>query len=1227
MKARRKFARSRGFALVVTLALMVLLTLLAVGLLALSSVSLRTASQSEAMATARANARLALILALGELQRSAGPDQRVTARADILSEDIANPQLTGVWESLEIKATAPPKAADYEIDAKNAKFRAWLVSSPDPALARQAAFASQAPTSPVLLWGKGTLGDKAQDTSLVKANKVPISSSPGALAWAVLDEGIKARINTPYIDGAAAAGAKTEQLGAGERPGVEFITGLSELDRKMFEKSAPQAATIEKGITRLNFALASENLAKGTRDALKTATHDVTTHSVGLLTDVAHGGLKKDFQLLTNATTLPTIYNGKGVYASMLGMKTSDVPSDPTWASLHQFSRLYRGDKSPLPAVISSSGVPVIKMQTPPKWAAASVTGDPQTTQVVTINRTPPPGVVLMPTIAKVQMLFSLIGHDLYANLPDYIQRELTNEEKATGIHGPQDGQFRGSKYNYDLHILYTPIVTLHNPYNVAIDCDTLRVEFVNVPLSVKIYRSGEAQSTDMVPFQTMTADNEGGQRGKLFGMNLKNKGSDGKPDPGTSDNPPKFLFRLLPGEVKVFSPYLDPERTYRDDLADRKYWDIYLGSNFTNNMDAIPGWRGYGIGYDCDWVLGNKTIGADGSKGRWGGCMGIAWDDQVYVEFTPFTTFPSGLPDASQNKYIVQMSAPDPSSPGNRIVASAIELDYESPIGLQTFMTSTGVKLPLRYPKTGTVKGVDLVDRALVKIKDLKYPKPFALLSVQAKSTSGARDATNEDGRLATKPWCFAHANIGASSQKVLTEHCANHSHEFDLQGLDVAKGATSLVSIDKMDRSNFISGHTSTYGTKFGLQYDIPLAPLQSFVTLNGANPGGASGYLPRFAQPLGNSWAHPLISPAKLMETKTGGNYLDHSFLLNLAFYDSFYFSGLAAQTGPFFSGKSTTTLAAEFATEKPLDDPRLQLHRPDNRPANTFNAEVAKTDAYTRVAAWQLMEGAFNVNSTSILAWKAMLASIHDSQALLNQLNDSVKPPTNKLSNLASIGTQEARISRVRLPVSTSAADGAVAKIGYWLGPREYSDTQLQNLATNIVKQVRRYGPFLSMAEFVNRRLGTDDKAQRGALQQAIDDADINKSVALAAAAGFEIPAATVKTYKYVNPTAGTGASNQGAPGFLTQADLLTVLGNAATPRSDTFTIRGYGEARDAKGKILASATCEAVVQRIPEWVDPTDAVETVPTALQGTANKTFGRRFLITSMRWLGPNEI
>ncbi|MCX6876453.1 MAG: hypothetical protein NTW21_21985 [Verrucomicrobia bacterium] len=995
-----------GFALVIVLSLMVLLTLLAVGLLTLSGVTLRASSQGKAMASARANARLALMLAIGELQRSAGPDHRVTARADILDETTANPQLTGVWESLEIKATVPPKPTDYEAAAKAAKFTAWLVSSPDIEASRLSAFASEPMISPVTLWGKGTLGDQALAKGLVTAAKVPLASSPGAaspgaMAWAVLDEGLKARVNTHYADDAVAVGMKAAELGAGERPGVEFIGGLAGLERKFFERQAPESVTLEKGLTRLNFALAAETLAKDTREALRTLTHDVTTQSVGLFTDTAHGGFKQDFHLLTNASALPAGYAGKGVYASRLGMNPSAAPSDPRWESLHQFCRLYR-DK-----ITNSAGVPVLKTQWPSGWVAATQAGSPA---VTTVTRTPPPGLVLLPTIAKVQMLFSLIGHDLY-DYPPPVGTQVPPD--APGFHGPQEGQFRGTKFNYDLHLLYTPIITLHNPYNVALECSDLRVQFVHVPFAMQVFRDGVAQSTGLVPLETMYADNDGGQQGKIFGMNLKSKASDGSPGSTT--------FRLLPGEVKLFSPYFPPTHSYRDDFSSgRTYWDIYVGSGLTNNIECIPGWRGDGIGFDCDWLAGNQPVDGDGANGHWASCYGLAREDRIHAIFAPLS-----IP-LSNNKFVIQMSTTSGAAGGAATIISALEVDYESPGGLQNFLIGKGGTL--RYPKTGTVRGLDMVDHATTPIKDCVHTKPFALLSVQAKTTSGGRDTSSEDGRLATKPWCFAHANAAVSSQKIPTEHPANQSHEIDLQLLE--KGTSNLVQVDQMDRGNFISGHTPFNGTKFGCQYDIPLAPVQTFASLNGANPGGSSGYLPRFAQPLGNSWAHPLIATTKLSEAKASGNYVDHSFLLNLAFYDNYYFSGLAAQTGPFCTGKTTATLATDFAAGKALDDPRLVFRPPNGKSAAAFAAEVAKADAYNRLAPWQVMAGPFNINSTSVLAWKAMLASIHDTQSLFNQLNKGGVgvTPGSKLSDLKDVGKEEARLSRFRLPVSSSAADG-------------------------------------------------------------------------------------------------------------------------------------------------------------------------------------------------------
>ena len=86
MKSQSAPLHSKGFALIVTLSLMILLTVIAVGLLTLSSISLRSTNSSAAITEARQNARMAMILAVGELQKYAGQDRRATATADIAGD-------------------------------------------------------------------------------------------------------------------------------------------------------------------------------------------------------------------------------------------------------------------------------------------------------------------------------------------------------------------------------------------------------------------------------------------------------------------------------------------------------------------------------------------------------------------------------------------------------------------------------------------------------------------------------------------------------------------------------------------------------------------------------------------------------------------------------------------------------------------------------------------------------------------------------------------------------------------------------------------------------------------------------------------------------------------------------------------------------------------------------------------------------------------------------------
>ena len=118
----------------------------------------------------------------------------------------------------------------------------------------------------------------------------------------------------------------------------------------------------------------------------------------------------------------------------------------------------------------------------------------------------------------------------------------------------------------------------------------------------------------------------------------------------------------------------------------------------------------------------------------------------------------------------------------------------------------------------------------------------------------------------------------------------------------------------------------------------------------------------------------------------------------------------------------------------------------------------------------------------------------------------------------------------------------------------------------------------------------------------------------------------------------NTDALLGKTADGAPSILTQGDLLTALAPIISVRGDTFTVRAYGEARSNDGgKVLARSWCEATVQRTVQYLDPTNAPQdkdfsTSPIGNQSLkdltpTNKWFGRRFVVTSFRWLAPSDV
>ncbi len=105
---------------------------------------------------------------------------------------------------------------------------------------------------------------------------------------------------------------------------------------------------------------------------------------------------------------------------------------------------------------------------------------------------------------------------------------------------------------------------------------------------------------------------------------------------------------------------------------------------------------------------------------------------------------------------------------------------------------------------------------------------------------------------------------------------------------------------------------------------------------------------------------------------------------------------------------------------------------------------------------------------------------------------------------------------------------------------------------------------------------------------------------------------------------------SGFRGKNAPGYITQADLLTAIGPFLSVRSDTFVIRAYGDVTNplTGDTVQAKAWCEALVQRVPEYVDPVNPPWMSPSdPLLAEVNNRMGRRFEIIAFRWLAENEI
>jgi hypothetical protein len=1211
-----------GFALVVTLSLMILLTIMAVGLLTLSSISLRASSQGSSASIARTNARLAMMLALGDLQKFMGPDQSVSASAAAVVENAKRPNLTGVWRSWR---WTPGSGSPSYAEKKNG-FKGWLVSTANPK--ESALFPFGGGAEPSGANAIPLVGDPADENALasVSGEKVKVGGSrqPGKFAWAVFDESTKAAID----------------LGDPERALPEGLEIASRVAPHRYRADVlhPSLASLRKPDNLISLDTAVVPAGATNKAEFHRRFHDFTTGSIGLLTDTGRGGLKTDLTPLFEADSMPAgAFTGSTANSPYEGFPTSS--GAPKWAFLRDHYRKY---KSVSTAATGESAYRVTDPRsTDLRINPAGVSPSPDTER-------------LLPAIAKFQLVFSLVSH--HAHVSDRVSF-LNNF-----------GDPRGNMNHAVIHLAYDPVITLYNPYDVTLNLQKLRIRIWDPPVGFRFTKIDRKAGTS-VPFRVPGPGQEPAfeSLAQMQIANERNLGArkcftlilaDGTPNAASNS------LRLRPGEVKVFSPRVESSWTWGmevgiGDYNPRSFFDWNAGNNFGNKdsrtpmglgrwgVESVPGWTtvaglqtdhlSYGA-RDPATLYPFEKDAAGRQRPGVGGFVSLRLSDEVKVEAIP-KVVSAGASRHFQVDILAGLTeGADSTGVSNDLQNAGVSADRLRSYSFNFDGTDPSQEISAE-PEYPIVERQYLVGQILQRLdegaQNPRKPglkKPFAMLEMSARTT--------KDELTDSKPWLYNNFVVEGAEQNSRNVGLTHQSYDLRFIPMTSFTDFPDGIAIDPgSNRGYFGPSDSAAEGSSFVNMLHVPLAPAASLGDFVPANLASGS-LLPRVVHPFGNSRAHPLI-PSNQITNSSGGTMLDHSYLLNDGLWDTYYFSSFTAYGGVNGGVMPETKSLKEVITgvfdgTKPALNSRIIPAVPvgDASKAAQDLAALPDIERARTTAKHVAVSGSFNLNSTSVEAWRAVLSSLRD-RAIHGLKLDATGAALSKENYQ---NPNETPLARVSKPLAGSNPASHLR----WAGFRTVTDEEVKTLAENIVAEIKLRGvvdsaPPLTLAEFVNRRIDGSDKVHSlaGLLQTAIDKSGINDRFHTnpdgTPRDSKELSAASIsaKRKKGVEtPEVLDGWSAEGAPSMVTQGDLMAALAPIATVRGDTFKIRSYGEATSSDGKtVLARAWCEAVVQRNPDFVDPADAAEIATAALSSISNKNFGRRFSVVSFRWLDQAEL
>lgn len=1229
----RNHKKRSGFAIIVAISLMSFIVMLLLSLALIVQVETLTAERTKKQAIAREHARFGALMAIGELQKFAGKDQRVTAAASVMedptasksntldlsnSNKVQNRNLVGVWDS-DITSGTQGDLLEWLISSPSHTDEGSLVLTKDAAdmpenflsgnyLTNVGDLNPATPDTVALLVGNGSVSYDANSDGTYSSTETNLDdfivaplvhvkatdSRPiGRYAWWVGDSGVKAKVNAiNSVDYASNAGTTEFRQESFYNTDISNLAAIdygaaSNYFSSLVPSDLPKATTLRQA------SLANNN----NNEPMRLLFHDLSLDTMGLIVDVKNGGFRKDLNRAFEENSVYSAHFGtynptNGVASRAANMyfipnsaidysNPNDVLGQPNFDILRSYYSLH---------TLASSGT--MPMQAP--------------TGVADSNAGSWGWAVYPPTGADIWQ-----GNHPVFPITARLQASLgvTLGSAATKSDGVTSGRA--------LRLLIKPMVAFYNPNNVTITGNRFWCEIAfNTSVEIRNNTTGdyvEFRVNEILPAYTW---------GARFRFLVPN-----------NINAP---FSLGPGETRMFGlAGTDDIGTWPNsnkitNLTDSTAGIFYQDLNASNIIGATSAGK-----------TGRMEVGQDNKQG-----LTTTEKDRMIVNATDSITVTFRYDVWESGGYTDIKYINNPAEFWNGVTQQSLKDVFTSTYQVSPYpsvsQTSTAGSLPAN-PWAAQILHLRTTNDEDTELRNLVESNPRPI-NVHGRGDGFNISFAESFGENYSQAPTYATPNAALASYTGSRRYSAASSYVGKLSN-----------DINEVFPQTYPSTNISYSGNSLGAGgqthvplFDVPREPLTSIAQLQHAQLTRWSNH-PAYV--VGNSYANSRI-PRNATYVQNFANIgsssasiVDIPYYVNDVIWDKYYFSSLPQNTSDLNSKLSALENKTGFL---PLH--RLRFYRPEAAQGDsyaTISNRLLSTNINETSSAWEgfdsatghlMIDGAFNINSTSVEAWKTFLGSLSDSSDIpywdFSAGQTAWSPnPTGYDSTPAS----EIYVSRFYNPIDSRGlghqfpTDPDALYFGY----RTITASQLDSLAQRMVEEVKKRGPFLSLGDFVNRKIEASELGDMGALQAALDNASGNINSGSDFTGFYANPAAASPNGKNLDTTAAfvapgaadavmEGEQMTSYPGWVNQADILQHLGPYITARSDTFTIRSYGNSyNELQGQVESESWCEIQVQRIPDpVVDATDPREFAePTA------SDFGRKYKIISFRWLNKDDV